>query len=262
MRIIAYVDDPPVQTNLRQALSEHVPLHLCDRPDRLDELLRGADDGEDVVVLIGVRDRIGRPLAPLMRGLRDRHRHLPVIAVMRLSHEDRQELRPTLLAGARDVIFVGLDDPWDTVRRVMLDHVANDGPARILAELAPLVSSEAWPIVECAVQHAASALTVDQFAGLLGMGRRRLTRRVAKLGLPSPLRLITWSRLMLAAHLLADPSRTIGGVALDLRFPSAAVFRRTLRRYAALLPSQIRARTAITIMAREFVREVRGASAR
>jgi AraC-like DNA-binding protein len=70
--------------------------------------------------------------------------------------------------------------------------------------------------------------------------RRQLTRRLAEAGFPPPHRLLTWGRLILAAHMLEDEERSADGVALVLDFPSGSAFRNTCQRYLRATPQQIR----------------------
>ena len=56
-------------------------------------------------------------------------------------------------------------------------------------------------------------------------------KRCAHNEAPPPQRLITWGRMIVAAHMLEDPYRSANGVAMALGFPSGSAFRNTCQRY-------------------------------
>jgi AraC-like DNA-binding protein len=133
----------------------------------------------------------------------------------------------------------------------------DDGPASLLAQIeraeARSVASVVRPAVAelkphirdavlAAVTRAHERLTPDGLARLLTVPRRLLTRRLCDAGFPPPRRLLTWGRLILAAHMLEDEERSADGVALVLNFPSGSAFRNTCQRYLRATPQQIRQR--------------------
>jgi AraC-like DNA-binding protein len=93
-----------------------------------------------------------------------------------------------------------------------------------------------------AVTRAHERLTPERLARLIAVSRRALTRRLSEAQLPPPHQLLTWGRLVVAAHLLEDGTRSADGVALALDFPSGSAFRNVCRRYVGATPLEIRAR--------------------
>jgi len=57
---------------------------------------------------------------------------------------------------------------------------------------------------------------------------------------PAPSILITWCRLIIAAHLLEMRGDSVERVALALDYPSATALRNTLRRYCGCRPADLR----------------------
>jgi len=92
-----------------------------------------------------------------------------------------------------------------------------------------------------AVTRAHERLTTDAVTRTLSVSRRILARQLADAGLPTPQRLLTWGRLIVAGHLLEDTERSADGVAYALHFPSGSAFRNTCQRYLKATPSEIRA---------------------
>jgi AraC-like DNA-binding protein len=107
-----------------------------------------------------------------------------------------------------------------------------------------------------AVTRAHECLTPDQFAQAFGLARRTMTARLSAVGFPSPQRLLTWGRLLLAAHLLEDESRSAERVAKTLSFPSATAFRNTCHRQLGATPSEIRSRGGARFVKMLFLREI------
>ena len=93
-----------------------------------------------------------------------------------------------------------------------------------------------------AVTRAHERLTPERLARLIAVSRRALTRRLSEAELPPPHQLLTWGRLVVAAHLLEDAGRSADGVALALDFPSGSAFRNVCKRYVGATPLEIRAR--------------------
>ena len=83
-----------------------------------------------------------------------------------------------------------------------------------------------------------------------------MAARLSALGFPSPQRLLTWGRLLLAAHFLEDSSRSAERVAKALQFPSATAFRNTCQRQLGATPSEIRSRGGATFVKSLFLREI------
>ncbi len=110
--------------------------------------------------------------------------------------------------------------------------------------------------VLAAVTRAQERLTPDAFARLLMVPRRQLTRRLTEAGFPPPHRLLTWGRLILAAHMLEDEERSADGVAQVLDFPSGSAFRNTCQRYLHATPQQIRQRGGAAHVIAAFMAQV------
>ena len=92
------------------------------------------------------------------------------------------------------------------------------------------------------VTRAHDRLTPESLARILAVSRRLLARRLEDARFPAPHQLLTWGRLIVAAHLLEDDARSADGVAAALDFPSGSAFRNSCRRYLGVTPHEIRAR--------------------
>jgi AraC-like DNA-binding protein len=111
------------------------------------------------------------------------------------------------------------------------------------------------------VTRAHDRLTPEALARVLAISRRLLARRLADAGFPAPHQLLTWGRLIVAAHLLEDTDRSADGVAAALDFPSGSAFRNSCRRYLGVTPHEIRANGGAAWVIDAMLREVAAAAA-
>lgn len=109
---------------------------------------------------------------------------------------------------------------------------------RLLDDVEPAVRDA----VLLAVTRAHERLSPEELARLLALPRRTMSERIAAAGFPPPRRLLTWGRLIVAAHLLEDEHRSADRVAASLAFPSGSAFRNTCQRYLDATPTELRAR--------------------
>jgi AraC-like DNA-binding protein len=109
------------------------------------------------------------------------------------------------------------------------------------------------------VSRAHERLSPEGLARLLVLPRRTVSQRLSTSGFPPPQRLLTWGRLIVAAHLLEDAHRSADRVAVSLDFPSGSAFRNTCQRYLHARPREIRQRGGASFAIRNFFREVESA---
>lgn len=125
--------------------------------------------------------------------------------------------------------------------------------AIVLNALAPRLTDKAYSLVAHGLGLAMRRATVEEFAFAAGVSPKTLQRRVARNRLGSPSELLAWCRILLAAQLLDDYAATTASVAHELRFPSAAAFRRTLRSLTGLRPTELRTLGGLQYLVGRFV---------
>ena len=108
-----------------------------------------------------------------------------------------------------------------------------------------------------AISRAHERLTPMDLSRLLALPRRAVLQRLTAAGFPPPQRLLTWGRLILAAHLLEDRHRSADRVALTLDFPSGSAFRNSCQRYLGATPGDVRAGGGAAFVLRALMAEVR-----
>ena len=103
---------------------------------------------------------------------------------------------------------------------------------------------------------------MPEVASALGIYKRTVARWCAAAGVPDARRMFAWIRLLLAADLLDDPTRTIEHVARVSGYSSAASLKSTTKQFIGLSPSELRERgafEAVVSRARDEFREAREA---
>jgi AraC-like DNA-binding protein len=210
--------------------------------DRVDDVWETISTRLVTTVVLQPRDAAGVSVAPLVERLRATHPSISLIAYAALTPGDSRDILELARAGVHELVIRGFDDAGVRLR-VALAHAQELAAAsEVLRELERDVPRALQPFVRYCLERAAEAPSVGVVARAMGVHRKTLVNRARAAGLPSPLRLIGWCRLLLAARLLEDPGRRVEQVALWLEFPSATSLRNMLKRYVGLRPSELRER--------------------
>jgi AraC-like DNA-binding protein len=176
-----------------------------------------------------------------VRHLKQRLPRLTLIAYVGFSAERAHDLFD---AGRQGIDGLVLADQDDAPRALLalVEHAESRSLGAIVREALDEVDPMTRDAVLLSVTRAHEGLSPDQLARLLALPRRTVSQRLAKAGFPSARRLLTWGRLIFAAHLLEDRHRSADRIALALEFPSGSAFRNTCKRYLRLTPNEIRDR--------------------
>lgn len=197
-----------------------------------------------------------------VRWLRVHCPRVSLVAYVALAAERARDLFDAGKAGINGLVVADQDDsPREMI--ALIERAQARSAAEVLhraleLERQPAAVRDAMML---AVTRAHEHLTPERLARLTGMPRRVLSRRLTEAGFPPPQRLITWGRLIMAAHMLESPQRSADRIALALDFPSGSAFRNTCQRYLHATPQQIRARGGAAYVGRVLMRHLQPASA-
>ena len=190
-----------------------------------------------------------------VRALKQRLPRLTLVAYVTMTAERGHDLFDAGRAGIDGLVLAGIDD----APRPLLATV-EQAEARSLAGIIRRslegVDATVVDALLLSVTRAHERLAPGGLAKLLAMPRRTATLRLAASGFPPPQRLLTWGRLIVAAHMLEDRHRSADRVATMLDFPSGSAFRNSCQRYLRATPGQIRARGGAAYVLRALLREV------
>lgn len=238
MGVIATLLPSPVHIRrLRAALRDRHELREC---ASWSALARTCDREPVRVAVVDLFGEGPVNLEPL-RELKQRLPRLTLVAYVDMAADRGHELFLAGRAGVDGLVLAGLDDAprplLALIERAEFESLAGL-VRRSLEGVDPLVADA----VVLAVTRAHERLSPSGLARLLAQPRRAVTQRMAAAGFPAPQRLLTWGRLITAAHMLEDEHRSADRVAATLDFPSGSAFRNSCQRYMHATPSEIRAR--------------------
>ena len=183
----------------------------------------------------------GRANFDAVRRLRASFPRMSIVAYIAFSPDRARDLFDAGRSGLDGLVLADRDDAPRTLLG-LVDQAENRSVAAVVRGsllAAPPLIRDALLI---GITRAHENLTPESLAQVLGVSRRHLALRLAEHGFPAPQRLLTWARLVAAAHMLEDAGRSADRVAIALDFPSGSAFRNTCQRYLEATPSEIRAR--------------------
>lgn len=252
MSIIATLLPQPVHVQrLRAALRDRHDLRECVDWSTLARVC----DREPVRVAVMDLYVGGRPNFEGVRLLKQRLPRLTVVAYVDPGLDRAHDLFDAGRAGVDGLVLAGEDDAPRSLLAMIEESEAKSLAGivrRSLDGIDPLVADALLLAVTRAHEH----LSPVKLARLLVQPRRTVTSRLATAGFPPPQRLLTWGRLIVAAHMLEDGHRKADRVAITLAFPSGSAFRNTCQRYLHATPGQIRLRGGAAFVVRTLLRHV------
>jgi AraC-like DNA-binding protein len=189
-----------------------------------------------------------------VRVLKLRFPRVALIAYVSITADRARDMFDAGRCGLDGLIVADLDD----APTMMLMHVEKAEARSVASVLRPAIARLKPTVrdaVLASVTRAHERLTPEAFARLLAVPRRLLARRLTEAGFPAPHRLLTWGRLIVAAHMLEDSNRSADGIAQVLDFPSGSAFRNTCQRYLHSTPQQIRERGGAVYVIEAFMRD-------
>jgi AraC-like DNA-binding protein len=252
MAVIATLLPQPLHVqHLRAAIRDRHELHECDDWASLTR----ACDREPVRLAIVDLYWEKETNFEECRQLKQRLPRLTLVAYVSMAMERGHDLFDAGRAGIDGLVISGQDDAPRPLLAIIeqAESKSLGGFIRRSLDGVDLVVADA---VLLAVSRAHDRMSPAGLARLLAQPRRAVTQRLAAEGFPPPQRLLTWGRLVVAAHMLEDAHRSADRVAATLDFPSGSAFRNTCQRYLHATPGQIRARGGASYVMRALMRQV------
>jgi AraC-like DNA-binding protein len=112
--------------------------------------------------------------------------------------------------------------------------------ALVTRAVSPYLTVQGTRAVRLALEGAQHGWSSEDLAVQGGLSRPHLSVCLKRWGLPSAGHLLVWAKLMHAGRWLSDPGRTAQSVARQLEYSSGAAFRRALRNYVGMTPTEVR----------------------
>jgi AraC-like DNA-binding protein len=251
--VVALVLGSDERRRLGDAVRNRADVRFVERLDELLSTLR-TEEQPILAVLVEPRDRDDRQVAGAVRSLRQRLPSLPIIGYCRIGHEHSASIRELAVAGVHELVFRGVDDTGVMLRSVLSSAAHATVADAMLSELLPLVPAPLHPFIRFCLTSPQHAHSVGGVAGALGINRKTLVNYCARADLPSPGRLLSWCRLLLAAHYLATTTRTVERIALQLDFASDTALRNMIKRYTGMRAQELRHRDGASVVLAHLTR--------
>lgn len=191
-----------------------------------------------------------------VRVLKLRFPRVALICYVTITQERSRDMFDAGRCGLDGLVVADVDD----APAVLLMHIEKAEARSVASVVRPAIAGLKATVrdaILASVTRAHERLTPEAFARLLAVPRRLLTRRLTEAGFPAPHRLLTWGRLIVAAHMLEDTNRSADSVAQVLDFPSGSAFRNTCQRYLHSTPQQVRDNGGAAHVIEVFMREAR-----
>jgi AraC-like DNA-binding protein len=159
---------------------------------------------------------------------------VPVVAYAHYSVDVMRQCFEAGHAGVSDLVVRGSHDLAGVVRPIVERRSAHPMIRAIIREVLRVrgpVGVDAVGILRFALEHVRDRLSVTALAAGVGVSRRTLTNRLAKVGLDSPERFLMWVRILVLAWLLRDEAYSINRAVQILGFDSPISLRHLVVRY-------------------------------
>jgi AraC-like DNA-binding protein len=252
MAVIATLLPQQVQVQrLRTAIRDRHELHECDDWASLTRICDREPVRVAVVDLYWQRE----PDFEGVRQLKQRLPRLTLVAYVAMAPERGHDLFDAGRAGIDGLVLSGQDDAPRPLLAI-IERAESKSLAGLIRRSLDGVDQVVSDAMLLTVTRAHERLSPTGLARLLAQPRRAVTHRLAAEGFPPPQRLLTWGRLIVAAHMLEDPHRSADRVAATLDFPSGSAFRNTCQRYLHATPGEIRSRGGAGYVVRALLRQV------
>ncbi|RMH22154.1 MAG: helix-turn-helix domain-containing protein [Gemmatimonadetes bacterium] len=220
---------------------------------RLDGLLR---ERPATAAVVDLRTGSGTLPGALERLLRLRATYPSVgLVVVEQGVGDPELLFELGRCGFEHLILLDFDRLDWRLRRAAAIAAAESVLAPVMRALGPGVHPREAMTVRLAFEAVQRRWTAEELARHVGLSRPHLSVRLRAEGLPSAGRLLTWARLLHAGRWLTDPGRSAESVSRQLEYASGSGFRRALRTFLGLTPSEVIEQGGLDCVLRAFLAE-------
>lgn len=251
--VLAVMPDSEMRERMERALEGCAG---CIFVNDSDAVLSEVQKRSTAAVFLAPRYDSGGSTAPLVTRLRREFPALPVYIYFGRSEPDDDEVVAFAHARPTDMIFRSFDEVELRVVASILAAPDESPTTATMRAIVPLVPRQLLPVFRECLDGASDRMPVEMLAARVGMHRRTLARQLAAAGLPPPSTLITWARIIGAAHTLASSGSTVEHVALEHGFGSASALRTTVARHTGLTLARARTSDGMSVLIARFVAQL------
>jgi AraC-like DNA-binding protein len=185
--------------------------------------------------------------------LQRRYPSLAIVFVAR-PHVDPVSLFRLGRAGIRGLVLLPSDSiGQDEMMRAVWRALGTSTDALVTRAVSPYVPTREVLAVRLALEGVQRGWSAEDLASTVGLTRAHASARLRSCGLPSAGHMLTWAKLLHAGRWLTDPGRSAQSISRQLEYSSGAAFRRALRSYGGLTPTQVRERGGLAPLLERFL---------
>lgn len=242
--------DPRFRAQVREAAGREFVVRIIPSWSSLAEELTGISPGSVIVVDPYTGTGAHTQLEPR---LHEWLRAYPFIAVVAALEPNARRMRDVHTLGSWGVDEVITTDDDVAVIARTLRHVRPRPLQRLLERILPgTVPIQASSILAAAAEVVTAGGQATALARVMHLSMRTLNRRFEATGLLPPRQTLVWLRILLAAMLLEETSRSIESVAYACGYASDSGLRRAFHDTLHLSPGEVRRRGAVATVAAAF----------
>ncbi|HXC26216.1 MAG TPA: helix-turn-helix domain-containing protein [Gemmatimonadaceae bacterium] len=180
----------------------------------------------------------------------------PVIGYVNFSPQRMRDVLAAAHAGATELILDDYDDLDRVANKIADIGTSSDATTQIEVAIRDFVPDHLWEFFHFCIANARQAVDVDGAVIRMRRSRKTLSNWLQLAQLPPPARIIGWTRVLVAARMLEDTTRSTEKVARELHFMSGTSLRNMVRRYLHCGPEQLREHGGFQYALRMFVEEL------
>lgn len=229
--------DPHVERAVRRSLG---PIHIVAVARSWERLLWLVRERPVTVVVLDSGEM--HPHLADASAVGDLRRRFPSLATVFIARPQTDPISLFRLgrAGIGGLVLLSVDALSDGVASALREALGDCTESIVTRAVSPHVPPRETAAVRLAMEAVQQGWNAEDLAAHLGLTRPHASVRLHACGLPSTGHLLLWAKLLHAGRWLADPGRSGQSVSRQLEYSSGAAFRRALRDYAGLTPTQVR----------------------
>lgn len=226
--------DADVERAVRRPLAES---HVVARTGSWERVIHLLRERPTTLVLL---DGACLPPAGSVASVVEIRSRFPSVAVVFLARPalDPYELLRLGRAGVDRLLLVRVDDVERSARETVAKGLSHSTDALVTRAVSPYLSQRSLCALRMALEGVQRGWDTGGLAGVMELSRPHLSVCLKGSGLPSAGHLMVWARMLHAGRWLSDPGRTAESVSRQLEYSSGAAFRRALRAYTGVTPSE------------------------
>lgn len=209
-----------------------------------------------VVDLRGRGDPMGPSATETITKLQAAWPSMPIIVYVNFLPHRMREVLAAARAGATEIILDDFDELDRVANKIADIGMSSDATTQVERAIREYVPEHLHDFFDFCLANAHHPVDVDEAVIRMRKSRKTLSNWLTTAHLPSPSRIIGWTRTLVAARMLEDTTRSTEKIARELHYLSGTALRNLIRRYLDCTPEVLRQRGGFEYALQLFVKEI------